>query len=210
MDIFINSTFAQSVLGFRLMRMSDSKLVDISSVDEMPSSVYEFFSEDLFKAIWLETDAGNAFFSPLPTGSYLGLKGFCGVFDNKRTGIVDIAFHVNEDEIFMLADIANKILCNYIGFSDLIFQSIHIDSAGDYYADKSEFLESIEWLKGGDFPEFVANTGFSYRTVRDMLHLAVCIGSQERALKQLSSGFPMLRHPKCMIDEKEFNAYITK
>lgn len=208
MDIFINSTFAQSMRGYRLMRMCDNGFLDISSVNEVPAQIYNFFNEDLFKAIWCEISDEKELFSPMPTGSFFGIKGFCDVFNNKKNGIVNIAFYADADEIFMLADIVNKILCNYNDFSDLIFRSFHIDSAGDYSVDKHEFLHELESLKSGDFPKFTVNTRFAYHTARDFLHFAVCMGSRERALTQLPGK--RFRCPKCMIDEKEFDIYINE
>lgn len=209
MDIFINSTFAQSMQGYRLMRMGDDAFGDIRSVDELLPQVYSFFSEDLFKGVWCETADEKDLFFPRPTGSYLGLKGFSGLFDNQKKGVVNIVFCAAADEIFMLAMLAKKILGNYSGFSNLIFKSFHVDAAGNYFGDKQAFLRAVQELPSDEFPEFVANTGFACRTARDLLHFAVCVGSPERALDQLPGRRLRLRPPKCMLGESDFDAYIA-
>lgn len=209
MDIFINSTFAQSVRGYRLMRMTDSGFRDIMSSEELPEPVYSFMSEDLFKVLWCETAEDKRRRELLLNGSYIGIKGFTGTFNNQKNGIADIVFYAGEDELFRLAALANRIICSYMKVSEIVFRSITIDSDGNYSVDSKSFINELEALPAGDYPDFVGNKDFSYRSSADLLHLAVCIGSRERAYEKLPGKLSALRKAACIIDESSFMEYVS-
>lgn len=209
MEIFINSTYAQSFRGYRLMRMTDEGFDEIMSAAEIPKPVYNFFTEDLFKIIWCEISDEGKHGTPVPTGSYLGIKGFTGTFNNGKNGIVDIAFYADAFEIFMLARIAKAILGSFSSVSELIFHAVGIDTTGNYIADKNEFLNLFTEIPLGEYPEFIANTSFNYRSHRDLLHLAVCIGSRERAICALSMKGKMSKNVRGIITAQDFSEYIS-
>ena len=110
----------------------------------------------------------------------------------------------------MLAYLANKILSHFSCFSELVFRSFHIESDGSYHVKKEQFLESLEQINVGDYPAFVANTAFFYRTAKDFLHLAVYTCSRETVFKAFPGKWSVKQNYPCVMEEKEFESYLNK
>ena len=179
MELFINSTFAQSVRGHRLMWLaSDGRFYDVTSREMLGEDLFDFFSEDLFKAIWYdktEPQTGVLY-------SYLGAKRLWGNFNNGKNGVIDIAVRLAGEETALSEDIALPVLGSLNSFSDLLFRFVSVDAAGDYSLDFEHFIEAFRQLPACDALPFVNTDSYP-----DMLHTAVCMGSMSRAYGQLSA-----------------------
>ena len=171
MDIFINSTFAQSVRGFRLMRLySDCRFYDVASYDETGDELHRFFGEDLFRLLWFDKNGFSTF----------GVKGIRGVFNNGKAGFIDIAVRAAEDEL-STESLAQVVFANFGTACSLLFEMITIDAQGNYSFDFDRFVQTLSGLPHGALPAFV-----NLDDLPDVVRFAVCGGVFGRALAQLS------------------------
>ena len=202
MELFINSTYAQSMRGFRLMRLfSDDRFYDVQSPDEMGEELFAFFSEDLFRAFWF--DRGGVPGDERPR-SYLGIKGVRGMFNNGKPGVIDIAVLFSDGETAAAPFVANVVLNSYYAFSALLFSKVTVDVNGDYSFDFEGFAQAFDEFEVGENPKFV-----NQDDVCNVLRTAILIGSPERAIEQLRRyGLNIER--KYITDDKRFERFLTK
>ena len=197
--------------GFRLMRMDAQALTDIVSPDEVPSPVFSFLSDDLFRAIWCDIASPDAFTSKnapsAPMFGYFGIKGLKGVYSGGfMAGFIDLAFAASGQEIPALAQLVSRALSGYASFSAALFAGIRIDKNGDYFCDRNALLGSLYALPAGGFPPFVLNPELKYRKPRDLLHFAACLGSRERAMEVLGVRPTLFRRQTGLLDADAFDA----
>lgn len=175
MEIFINSTFDQSMRGYRLMRLRKGGVfVDVQTVGEVGNVLYSFFSEELFRVIWC--DIGDA-------ASYFAVRGMQGVLSNGRHGFIDLAVLCRREELEQLSRVALGYLSNPELFAQLVFSATAVDGRGDYSFDSARFTEGLPPV--GRIPVPVFNPEMKQFGNTDGVHLAVCIGSLERAFASL-------------------------
>lgn len=200
MEIFINSTYSGSPEGYRLLRMGEGSFHEIDSPDELDPSVLRFFSEDLFRALWVDLPSAE---NSAPYGGFFGIKEIHGAFDNGKSGVINVAFYAAQDELTELSQLVSLCLSNYAAFCSLLFSVVHIEN-GVYTASSESLLQGI-----GGFPErkklrFCRNIDGEYSSAEDVFHFAVCMGSTDRAAEQLSQMccFPVKKSK--LTDEKTY------
>ncbi len=200
MDIFINSTYTGSMEGYRLLRMENGSFHEIDSPDDLNPAVYQFFSEDLFKALWVDLPYA---YNSAPVNGFFGCKGITGTFNNGKSGVIDFAIYADDNELKALANLTQLCLSNYVEFCALLFKDICIEN-GTYIASADTLIEHIFALPQKKKLKFCNNPDGNYCSAEDVFHLAVCIGSTVRAAEQLSQMCCFAVNESKLIDEKHF------
>lgn len=200
MEIFINSTYSGSMEGYRLLRMGEGSFYEIESPDEINPSVLQFFSEDLFKALWVDLPVVE---NGAPAGGFFGVKEIHGTFSSGKNGVINIAFYAAQGELNVLTQLVRICLSNYAAFCSLLFQEVHIEN-GAYTASAASLLQRIAVLPERKKLKFCRNIDGRYSSAEDVFHFAVCMGSTGRAAEQLSQMCRFTVRESKMTDEKNF------
>ncbi len=202
MEIFINSTFDQSVKGFRLMKLGeDNRFSDVFSGEEIPSALYGFFSEDLFLLTLCD------FPSPVNIASdfrFLCFRGIKGRFNNGKNGVIETAIICHRNDWEFLNRIVLLYLHNRDLISKILFQAVSVDAKGDYSLDREAFVNSVTecaWQQ-----EYSRNILTFVNEINE--HLPCCFGlyfgSSDRALEILSSSLQHEVKKKSIISLEDF------
>ena len=201
MEIFINSTYAQSMSGYRIMWLAgDYRFYDVQSIDMLGKDLYDFFSEDLFKFIWYDRSgeySGTGF-------SFIGVKALQGMFNNGKLGTVNIAVKLAGQETRAAGSLASAILNYFSECTDMLFRCMKVDDEGNYAFALDRFMSELRSLPQSQTPWFV-----NAAPQPDTLHAAVCIGSQERAFYKLSQ-LNVRYNTKNVIDSISFDNFIKR
>ena len=204
MEVFINSTFEQSVKGFRLMKLEENgSFRDIVSVDSIDSQLYDFFSEDLFSFLICDLASDG----PMSSARCLGIRGMTGMFNNGKRGVIDFGLTCSAGEWSVLDEFLVCYLQNRSALEEALFQAVSVDQNGDYSFRKDEFFNA---LKASSAENSIPDA-FLPRHQKMLRHppyfVCVCSSSKERAAQYLSGLYHCKIKEKLLLDQTEIENF---
>lgn len=207
MKIYLYCSYTHSKRGFVLSQLIGNELAAVSlSSAEDPGEILvnHFFTYDAFRVLWQEYPEAKCLpILPKAGGAMFGIRGMQGPLED-RTAIVNFAILADKEEMESLNRIAAGILEAPEDFTLGICRCLSIGGPCGYKADGEALKELLKDVqenhthRRGDFKIPIT------RSVRDMLKLAVYIGSWEQAAEYLCPRWIWKFCPKQALSQEEF------
>lgn len=213
MKIYLYCSYTHSKRGFVLSQLIGNDLVAVNLSDaEDPGEVLvnHFFNYDMFRVLWLGYPEENSLpILPKAGGAMFGIRGLQGPLDD-RTGSINFALLANKEDMESLNRIATGILENPEGFAMGICRCLSIGGPCGYKADGEALKELMKVIQENHTHQQENSKIPIVRSVRDMLKLAVYIGSWERAAEYLHPNWIWKICPKHALSQEEFAQLLGK
>ena len=210
MKLYLYCSYTHSKRGFVLTQLVNDELEPVSlagSEDPGEKLVNAFFSYDAFRILWTEYPEEKSLpVLPRTKGCLFGIRGLRGPLED-RTGIINFALLADPEEMEEMNRIASGIVANPESFVLAICSCLSIGGPSGYKADGSAIWEVLKSIQQAPEPNMEEEPG-SFRSVaysvRNMLKLAVYIGSWEQAAEYLHPQWIWKICPKQAISQEAF------
>lgn len=192
--------------------------------ENAPDTVSDFFSYDRFQILWRDLCAPEkqTFFTPSPSGAFLGIRNLRGEMADGRRATVNLAFLANAYEMADLRRIALSVLGDFPAFRRQTLSWLSIGGVCSYEirtdafrkwmdhcresgclrrlaSPKSRAAKLLLWMQRVEEPRFET----------DLLRLAVYTATWKDASATLGEGLAWkLKHP-CALTPEEFETIFT-
>lgn len=220
MDMYLYCSYEHSDKGFFLTRMEE-KTVRPCSLSHSSSKgkrlIHQFFNNDCFNILWLETMKSNRTFPPYGndvriTGGIFLIRNLQGSISDRR-GIANFAVYAREDELSELNAAALNVLKNKDYFTEKLFSYLSVGGEYGYEADCGairDLLSCHSFRLAGDEPSDAAKLLLKAAephkiiTGREVMRFGVLSGSWQSALEFFHPSLVWRSCPSRVIDEEKF------
>lgn len=207
MKIYLYCSYTHSKRGFVLSQLIGNDLAAVSlSAAEDPGEILvnHFFTYDTFRVLWQEYPEEKSLpILPKTGGAMFGIRGLQGPLED-RTAIVNFAILADKEETESLDRIAAGILRNPEDFALGICRCLSIGGPCGYQADGEALKELLKVIQENHTHRQEDAKIPIARSVRDMLKLAVYIGSWEQAAENLHPRWIWKICPKQALSQEAF------
>lgn len=217
MKLYLYCSYANSRRGFVLAELQEKELAPVSlsgSEDPGEQIVDRFFTYDAFRILWQEfpKSSGIPVF-PQSGGGMFGIRGLRGTISD-RAGVVNFALLADKEERERLEGLALGILSDPEGFALSLCGCLSIGGPCGYQAEGARLWELLDSIHPEAVPErlqaYRDGLGQRMYTVREMLRLAVYVGSWEQAAQYLYPQWIWKARPKQAFSQEEIAVLLGK
>lgn len=217
MKLYLYCSYANSKRGFVLTVLQETELAPVilsGSEDPGEQMVDRFFTYDAFRILWQEFPKNNSLpVFPQSGGGMFGIRGLHGTISD-RAGVVNFALLADQGEQERLEALALGILADPEGFALALCGCLSIGGPCGYHAEGPRLWELLDSIQPEAVPErlLAYRNGLGQRmyTVREMLRLAVYVGSWEQAAQYLYPHWIWKARPKQAFSLDEIDSLLGK
>lgn len=207
MKIYLYCSYTHSKRGFVLSQLIGNDLTAvILSAAEDPGEILvnQFFTYDAFRVLWQAYPEEKSLpILPKAGGAMFGIRGLQGPLED-RTAIVNFAIVADREEMESLDRIAAGILEDPEDFALGICRCLSIGGPCGYQADGEALKALLKAIQENHSHRQEDSQIPIVYSVRDMLKLAVYIGSWEQAAEYLYPRWIWKICPKQALSQEEF------